>query len=70
MVSRTYIEVDMLTAGAGLWLQTATTPGTKDKVVRVAEIRPIASVRLSFTTPPFKVDDLYQKFDAKSRKQQ
>lgn len=41
-----YIGVETATAGAGLKLQTATTPGTKEKVVRIAEIRPIASVVL------------------------
>ena len=37
----------MAMAGAGLKRQIAMTPGTKDKVVRVAEIRPMPSVVLS-----------------------
>lgn len=48
MVSAIYIVVEVLMAGAGFKRQIEMTPGTKDKVVRVAEISPIASVILFF----------------------
>ena len=53
MVSAVYITVEVLMAGAGFKRQTETTPGTNDKVVRVAEISPIISVALFFINPPF-----------------
>src|SRR3989344_6682871 len=54
-VSKTYIKVEVLTAGAGFNFQIATTPGAKEKVVRVAETSPISSVVLSFIISPYRL---------------
>lgn len=50
MERTTYIGVEMATAGAGFKFQTEITPGTKEKVVSMAEISPIISEALSFMT--------------------
>ena len=45
-----YMGREIAVAGSGFKRQTEMTPGTKERVVRVAEIRPIVSVVLSFTS--------------------